>query len=132
MRISDWSSDVCSSDLAVPEVEPRHSRYLPSSDALRARLRGWWHGRPRNTSRRAGDAGPAPADAPAHSCHAEQAAPGVFWTADRIGLAQQIWGREHVAPGGDDYVPTLLKPLGLDPSMSLLEIGAGLRAATRA
>src|SRR3546814_11162284 len=36
MRISDWSSDVCSSDLA-PEVDRRLTREDVSSDALRGR-----------------------------------------------------------------------------------------------
>src|SRR3546814_1901316 len=33
MRISDWSSDVCSSDLSrVPERESRHERRVPGPD----------------------------------------------------------------------------------------------------
>src|SRR3546814_10542781 len=36
MRISDWSSDVCSSDLAGPAVLPSPHSFLESSRALRA------------------------------------------------------------------------------------------------
>src|SRR3546814_10550264 len=39
MRISDWSSDVCSSDLADPqEVQGGGRRFQPDRDALRRRL----------------------------------------------------------------------------------------------
>src|SRR3546814_19910677 len=31
MRISDWSSDVCSSDLTIAATPPRHADHLPGS-----------------------------------------------------------------------------------------------------
>ncbi len=99
----------------------------PDAPRLRERLRAWWHG---TEIRRPAVAEP--------SCAAESEVAGPksepapeFWTPERIDLAQCIWGREHIGPSGDDYVANLLKPLSLDPSMSLLEIGAGLGAATR-
>src|SRR3546814_5347240 len=35
MRISDWSSDVCSSDLVVRDVEQAHARAAAADDAHR-------------------------------------------------------------------------------------------------
>src|SRR3546814_14109866 len=55
MRISDWSSDVCSSDLAagLPRLHPRQQDRLPTSDpvieAIRKRtdLAAWFMGNAR-------------------------------------------------------------------------------------
>src|SRR3546814_6476428 len=53
MRISDWSSDVCSSDLLLPSAvksDPRHEplpRYWVSQAEIDSRLivaQGWTHG----------------------------------------------------------------------------------------
>ena len=54
-----------------------------------------------------------------------------LWTASRIEVAEKIWGAGYVLPGGDDLITTLHKPLGLNPAMTVLELGAGLGGATR-
>jgi cyclopropane fatty-acyl-phospholipid synthase-like methyltransferase len=54
-----------------------------------------------------------------------------LWTATRVQVVEKIWGAGFSTPGGDDYIPYLLKPLGLNPAMSVLELSAGLGGATR-
>src|SRR3546814_18342936 len=40
MRISDWSSDVCSSDLIASDIYDRHQKAFPQSDKL---AHGGWY-----------------------------------------------------------------------------------------
>lgn len=112
------------------EAQTRLSRFLPATDHIRERVRAWWDGRAPAVG---GDA--ATVDGPAHEDGTPHAPlppeQSVLWSPARIDLSQRIWGPEHVAPGGEEQVATLLKPLSLNPSMSVIEIGAGLGAATR-
>ncbi len=55
-----------------------------------------------------------------------------LWTATRIEVVEKIWGPGFCTPGSEEFIPTLVKPLGLNPAMSALDIGAGLGGATRA
>src|SRR3546814_20391470 len=55
MRISDWSSDVCSSDLGACESDRRSNPCSSPENAKRAPVPGWVPGEPGVT----GDAGPA-------------------------------------------------------------------------
>ena len=54
------------------------------------------------------------------------------WNDARIGLVQEVWGDGFDRPGGSDLIVDLVKPLGLDSSMTVLDIGAGLGGGTRA
>lgn len=54
-----------------------------------------------------------------------------LWTATRIEVAEKIWGSGFATPGGEDFIPYLVKPLGLNPAMSVLDLSAGLGGATR-
>lgn len=54
-----------------------------------------------------------------------------LWTATRIQVAEKIWGEGFSTPGGLEHISTLIKPLGLNPAMSVLDIGAGLGGSTR-
>ena len=54
------------------------------------------------------------------------------WNDARIGLVQEVWGDGFDRPGGPDLSVELVKPLGLDSSMTVLDIGAGLGGGTRA
>ena len=53
------------------------------------------------------------------------------WSAERIALVQQIWGKGFTAPGGTKAVLNLVKPLNLQRRMRVLELGAGLGGAGR-
>lgn len=54
-----------------------------------------------------------------------------LWTATRIEVVEKIWGAGFATPGGDDFIPYLVKPLGLNPAMSVLDLSAGLGGAAR-
>jgi cyclopropane fatty-acyl-phospholipid synthase-like methyltransferase len=54
------------------------------------------------------------------------------WNDARIGLVQEVWGDGFDRPGGNDLIVELVRPLGLDPSQTVLDIGAGLGGGTRA
>lgn len=54
-----------------------------------------------------------------------------LWTANRIEVAEKIWGDGFVSPSGASVLPELLKPLGLNPSMSVLDLAAGLGGVGR-
>lgn len=55
-----------------------------------------------------------------------------LWTVERAPAAELIWGDGFVLPGGDEYFVELVKPLGLTPAMSVLDLSAGLGGGTRA
>ena len=49
-----------------------------------------------------------------------------------IKVAQQIWGEGFMRPGGAAAILTLVKPFAINPSMTVMEFGAGLGGGTRA
>ena len=54
-----------------------------------------------------------------------------LWNASRIEVVEKLWGSGFTTPGGTDHVPYLVLPLGLNPAMSVLDLGAGLGGTTR-
>jgi SAM-dependent methyltransferase len=49
----------------------------------------------------------------------------------RLEVMQQIWGKGMSGPGDEDYILRLVKPLGLNPAHTVIDVGAGLGGATR-
>jgi len=89
------------------------------------RLKAWWDGYDIRVRRKGGKAARTSHDVRAP----EDRKP---WTDERIGLVQQLWGDGFDRPGGKEMTIELVKPLGLDPSMTVLDLGAGLGGGTRA
>lgn len=54
------------------------------------------------------------------------------WTPARLRFVSALWGEGFTGPGGAEEALRLSKPLGLQSSHSLLNIGAGLGGAARA
>ncbi len=54
------------------------------------------------------------------------------WTQERVDILEAVFGGGALTPGGIPAMLKLVKPLGLDPTMSTLEFGAGMGGATRA
>jgi cyclopropane fatty-acyl-phospholipid synthase-like methyltransferase len=50
---------------------------------------------------------------------------------DRMTVAQWLWGDGFVMPGNADFILDIVKPVGLSPAMSMLDISAGLGGAAR-
>lgn len=51
---------------------------------------------------------------------------------DRATVAQWLWGAGFIMPGDEHYVLELVKPFGLTPAMSMLDLSAGLGGPARA
>lgn len=58
-------------------------------------------------------------------------APEQRWETTRLRLVQDVWGEGFSSPGGAEHVADMVKFFGLNPAMSVLDIGAGLGGATR-
>lgn len=107
---------------------------LSTSDAaagripLRLRLKAWWDGYELAVP----DQAPKSVATPKREHQVRAPETKLPWDDQRIGLVQEVWGAGFDRPGGSDDVLNLLKPCCLDPSMSVLEIGAGLGGGTRA
>ena len=50
---------------------------------------------------------------------------------DRLVLAQRLWGAGFLIPGGAAQIMNLIKPFGVNPAMSLLDLTAGLGGPSR-
>jgi cyclopropane fatty-acyl-phospholipid synthase-like methyltransferase len=50
---------------------------------------------------------------------------------DRTTVAQWLWGEGFVSPGDEHYVLEMVKPFGLTPAMSTLDLSAGLGGPAR-
>jgi SAM-dependent methyltransferase len=61
-----------------------------------------------------------------------QAAPEVVPPLSPLAMRQWLWGPGFHQPGNAEYVLKLVKPFGLNPAMSMLDVAAGLGGAARA
>jgi len=85
------------------------------------RLKAWWYGFDRQTH-----VPPPLPSAPELAPDAVEEGP-----LDRLVLAQRLWGAGFLVPGGAEQVMTLVKPFGVNPAMSLLDLTAGLGGPSR-
>jgi 2-polyprenyl-3-methyl-5-hydroxy-6-metoxy-1,4-benzoquinol methylase len=108
--------------MSAPDADRRGPH---ASLPLGLRLRAWWHGY--DLQVRARHAGPAALAAHGVGYDATRAP----WDRPDLKVPQMIWGEGFLAPGGTARSDELVKPLGLDETMSVLEIGAGLGGQTR-
>ena len=54
-----------------------------------------------------------------------------LWPPERLRLYSQLWGEDILTPGGLGYAVDLTRPLGLDETMMLLELGGRLGTTAR-
>lgn len=99
---------------------------------LKTKLYAWWEGYDLSGMKgKHKDEAPPPPVPPAEQ------APGMnrwgkpLWTATRIEVAEKMWGEGFNTPGGAEHIPYLVKPLGLNPAMSVLDLSAGLGGTSR-
>jgi ubiquinone/menaquinone biosynthesis C-methylase UbiE len=90
-----------------------------------ARLRAWFS-RPTRPA-----VAPVPAASPP-SGKSRAEAPATVPPLDRATVAQWLWGPGFIMPGDEHYVLELVKPFGLTPAMSMLDLSAGLGGPARA
>lgn len=53
------------------------------------------------------------------------------WEATRIDILEKVWGEGFHTPADENHIATLIKPFGLNESMSVLELGSGLGGLAR-
>ena len=116
-------------------AEPEEKSDEESKDlSLKTKFMAWWEGYDLSGSRRKREKQEAK---DANEAESTNALAGMnrhgkpLWSANRIEVAEKIWGPGFVLPGGVELITTLLKPLGLNPAMTVLELGCGLGGATR-
>src|SRR5476651_2050232 len=99
-----------------------------AGDGALARVQAWLA---RLRLRIVKDAAPSVA-APAAATRAiPNAAQPAIAPLDRMTVAQWLWGDGFVMPGNAEFILDTVKPVGLNPAMSMLDISAGLGGAAR-
>jgi SAM-dependent methyltransferase len=96
---------------------------------LRLRVKAWWEGYDLELHQRELEKKPIVSAEKRHKVRYE--GPDKEWETARIALMQTVWGPGFAGPGGEERILELVKPLGLTPAMSLLDLGAGLGGAAR-
>ena len=97
----------------------------PHKPTFRERFHAWWEGYdlPASAEAAVDDAPPAEDNRPRPTIH-ERPQP-------RLDLVQALFGEGMVSPGRPDDLLRMVKPLGLDEKMTVVEIGAGLGGFAR-
>jgi cyclopropane fatty-acyl-phospholipid synthase-like methyltransferase len=108
----------------------------PGRHPFKVRLHAWWEGLILPPPPPAVEADDRRASDPVLS-HSEGAGDDdeknrEQWTQERVDVLESVFGGGALTPGGIPAIMQLVKPLGLDPTMSVLEFGAGIGGATRA
>lgn len=109
---------------------------------LKLKLKAWWEGYDSDEVRdaflalRGGEE--EPEDTPAPAAPKKEAkeqpkddTPVDPWNAQRVNIAQYIWGEGFCGPGGPEHIVAMSKLLALSPKMSMMCLGAGLGGPTR-
>lgn len=105
----------------------------PGCHPFKVRLAAWWDGRvlpppPVVVDEQESE----PVLSKAEEVDATEAAkPAEQWSKERVAILESVFGEGALTPGGLPAILTLVKPLGLDPTMSVLEFGAGIGGAAR-
>lgn len=98
----------------------------------RDRLRAWWHGDDYVMRHTVQDYTTQPAMDDQTADEAPKEVPSIDrWSARRLQVAQKLFGEGFNAPGGEDLMKPLISPLGLNPNMSITELGSGMGGMTR-
>lgn len=108
----------------------------PGQWPAKVRLHAWWEGwvlppPPAAPEPERGD-DPMLASASAQQPTDPNAPPPDPWTQERVDVLESVFGGGGLTPGGLPAIMQLVKPLGLDQTMSVLEFGANIGGATRA
>lgn len=110
---------------------------------FKTRMRAWWEGYDLSVLQRMIESGemlaaPPPEPEPANSASlfSADSEPAdrmgrPLWTAERIKVAETLWGESFLSPGGVEHTAYLVKPFGINPTMSILDLNAGLGGVAR-
>lgn len=111
--------------MAQTLAKPDDGAARPSQPSLRERLQAWWEGYDLPQT-------PVVSAASYDIEIPEELPPVPEWNKPRQELVQMLWGNGFSIPGEPSYVLDLVKPFGLTPENTMLEIGAGLGGGARA
>lgn len=96
---------------------------MKSKVSLWERIKAWWNGYELRVVPKV----KPQAEPPQHEVRVDPHE----WDNCRIQLLQDVWGEGHSSPGDEDDILEMIKPFGLDPSKSVLDIGSGLGGCGR-
>ena len=94
------------------------------------RLKAWWDGSSTTQIKVAGTEPVSASDIVINEPNSDTS--HSLWSHERIALVQQLWGKGATRPGGADYTISLLKPLNIQPEMTVLDLSAGLAGEMKA
>jgi 2-polyprenyl-3-methyl-5-hydroxy-6-metoxy-1,4-benzoquinol methylase len=98
----------------------------------RDKLRAWWHGDDFAMRHMVQDFTTKPAEpAPAVDDTPKEIPTIEKWTPRRQQVAQKLFGEGFSMPGGEELMKPLTLPLGLNPNLSITELGCGMGGMTR-
>lgn len=102
--------------------------------SLRDRLKAWWDGTEllETPAASGADSDSGPDAGAGTNPVAEDEGPRKRWEPSRVDLVQKVWGEGFVSPGGRKYTSDIVTSFGLDPAMSVLDLGSGLGGSARA
>jgi ubiquinone/menaquinone biosynthesis C-methylase UbiE len=117
------------SEVGAPPVAPGDEASTEDTKVAKFRrhLHAWWEGYYLDDPEASAEQTPPPAPP-----LTEEAKKNDKWSAERIKVAELIWGDGFTFPGGADHVLRMVKPMTLTSAKSMLDIGCGLGGATRA
>lgn len=110
-------------------MAPAALKTARSSVPFSLRLKAWWDGSEVIVRQK---------KAPAAAIHTPERQvmgyrdPERPWETPRVKLAQMLWGEGFSHPGGAEEALKLVKPFGLDPAMTVLDLSGGLGGGPRA
>lgn len=109
--------------------------HSPASHDLtwRDKLRAWWHGDDYVMRHEGQDYTTQPSAEPGPEVEtAELDQPTLErWTPRRLQVTQKLFGEGFNQPGGEELMKPLISPLGLNPNLSIAELGSGLGGMSR-
>ncbi len=122
------------SDQATEATEATPATQAAQGDSdsftLRDRWKAWWEGY--DLLDLAAARAPAAAAAePEIQEVVRYEPPKQRWETSRVTLVQNVWGEGFTTPGGRKHTLNLVTSFGLDPAMSVLDLGTGLGGAAR-
>jgi SAM-dependent methyltransferase len=99
----------------------------------RDRLRAWWHGEAQGFGPEVQDFRTSTADEPApeESPPVDETPSIATWSPRRQQIVQLLFGEGIHQPGTEAQIRALTAPLGLNPNMSVTELGCGMGGMTR-
>jgi hypothetical protein len=113
---------------------PEPAKPETGKPSFMTRFTAWWHGYELEAAGQ-GKAATKPEQRPKPTAGEPEPAddsPSQPPSDPRLRIAQMVWSAGFAWPGGEDLALELAKPLGLNASSTLVEIGSGLGGGTRA